>query len=379
MIQRIWIKNFRSLVDIDVKLGPLTVLVGRNAVGKSSFLDALRIIRDALNGNLEDALSERHGIAALRRWAPTKPYDIEIGVELIERGIKYDYSFVLASGREGAFSVKREFAEIRKVDGMLLDGYETKNAQWVRRPESLSEKMYRKPETSSLALSVISVFSPRFNKLKGYFRKSGFYTIYPNTLRTPQKPSLQKTLTDHGENLAPILKNLKKEDRKQKILRALGKIAEGVCDYRVKAIGGYLITELQHQIGENDKAWFDLSQESDGTLRFLGILAALYQTKTHSLIAIEEPELTLHPGALAVLSDVLKDSARRNQVIITTQSPDLIARFEPELLKVVERRGGSSAIGPVSATQLEALNKQLFSTSDLIRIEGLKTDELPLG
>jgi len=91
-------------------------------------------------------------------------------------------------------------------------------------------------------------------------------------------------------------------------------------------------------------------------------------------IAIEEPELTLHPGALAIISDVLKEAVERCQVLITTQSPDLISQFDPRELRVVERRKGVTSIRPVSERQIAVVNEQLFTTGDLLRIEGLHGD-----
>ena len=78
MITRVQVETFRSITSADVALGPLTVLVGRNGAGKSTFVDVLRFVWDALQHNLEYAFSKRQGIAFLRRWSATKSYDIKI-------------------------------------------------------------------------------------------------------------------------------------------------------------------------------------------------------------------------------------------------------------------------------------------------------------
>ena len=155
------------------------------------------------------------------------------------------------------------------------------------------------------------------------------------------------------------------------LVAALGRVIAGVRGIRVQEVGGYLVTELEHEMQNGQTAWFPLAQESDGTLRVLGLLAALYQSTPHSLIAIEEPELSIHPGALAMLSEVIEEAATRSQVLITTQSPDLISRFSADQLRVVERVGTETKIGPIDKGQRETINKQLFSAGDLLRIEGL--------
>ncbi len=68
MITRVRVKNFRSLADVDVTLGPLTVLVGRNGAGKSAFIDALRFVRDALRSNVEEAVRQARGLGEFVRW-----------------------------------------------------------------------------------------------------------------------------------------------------------------------------------------------------------------------------------------------------------------------------------------------------------------------
>jgi len=103
------------------------------------------------------------------------------------------------------------------------------------------------------------------------------------------------------------------------------------------------------------------------------MLVALYQYQPSiPLLALEEPENALHPGALAVLSDVLYEASRQHQIITTTQSPDLISRFKVNELLVVERVSGISEIGPVDEMQREAVEEKLFTTGDLLRIEGLR-------
>ncbi len=120
------------------------------------------------------------------------------------------------------------------------------------------------------------------------------------------------------------------------------------------------------------ECWFDASQESDGTLRVLGLLAALYQDPPPTLLAIEEPELTIHPGALAVLADVMKEAGGRAQLLLTTHSPDLISRLPVESLRAVEKLDGVTLISDIDETQRMVVEQKLFSAGDLLRLEGLQ-------
>jgi len=209
-------------------------------------------------------------------------------------------------------------------------------------------------------------------------------------MRGPQRFSSARRMGNNGENFSSALQFLIKQWKERKsepfaeLLAALGRVVDDVSDVRVKQVGGYLVTEMKHdyqrggQLSEHDESapWFDLSQESDGTLRMLGLLIGLYQVNPpRGLVAVEEPEVNIHPGALAVLADVLREVSERRQVLLTTQSPDLISRFAVDDLRIVERRKGITHIGIIADSQRQAIEQQLFTTGDLLRIEGLYSSE----
>ena len=144
-------------------------------------------------------------------------------------------------------------------------------------------------------------------------------------------------------------------------------MAPGVKNFKITQAGGYLTAALSSELNEGE-AWFDASQCSDGTLRILGILVALHQHPARSFVAVEEPELTVHPGVLSALAEELLEASQRSQILVSTHSPDLIARLPVESLRVVEGSANGSHVGPVSGEQLQAVNDLLFSSGDLLRL-----------
>ena len=164
--------------------------------------------------------------------------------------------------------------------------------------------------------------------LTDYLGKIGLYHIFPNSLRDPQKMANSHPLSAGGGNLASILRDMiQKKGRFLRDLKgALNFAVPGLQDIRVTRAGSYLVVELSHQRegGTERGTWFDLSQESDGTIRLLAMLTALFQDPAPSLLGLEEPELAIHPGAMAVLADTMKEAALRGQVLVATHSPDLI-------------------------------------------------------
>lgn len=380
MITRVKVKNFRNLADVDVELGPMTVLVGRNGVGKSTFLDVLRFVRDALRLGLDTAIRNRDGIPAIRRWVSQNEYlDLEIMISIENHDIRGEYTFTIGSNQAGEYRVKHEGCYVTTADGDV-DTFETRDGEWKGMPLGLTKLSETRggsytltPEASMLLLPTVALLSSQsFAPLLRQLTRTSFYSIYPDTLRRPQKPANEVFLLDGGENLSTVLQQIEQTDEPHhELVTALERVVDDVSGLRVKQIGTYLVTELQHKMSLGGVAWFELAQESDGTLRILGLLVALYQETRQTLIAPEEPEMAIHPGALAVLSDVLQEASQRTQVLITTQSPDLISRFNADQLRVVERVNGVTRIGPIDELQRGAINDQLFSAGDLLRIEDL--------
>ena len=383
MITQVSAHNFRSLADVTVDLGALTVLVGRNGAGKSTFVDVLAFISEALQFGLDAAITKRHGIKALARWTPGRPPDIELRVSLRLPDLSGDYGFVIASKRGTDYQVKREWCRV-KTDHPRgpKDGFEIVNGKWSKLPDGVTGIIIGPSEEpvphTLLALgSIVRYGSPALTRMYGVLTHSSSYAIFPNSLREPQKPSSEYPLSEHGENLASVLRAMcrRRDDTKADLCAALSRVVEGISDIRVRQVGGYLVTELEHARPGDRSPWFELAQESDGTLRMLGLLVALQQTPPRGFIAIEEPELTIHPGAVGMLSDLIMEAATRSQILVTTQSPDFIARVPAESLRVVERVEGVTKIGVVSEAQRETINEELFTAGDLLRIEGLRRDE----
>ncbi len=383
ILTQLCVRNYRSIEEMTLDFGPLTVLVGPNGAGKSNIIDVLRFVRDALRLGLENAILNRHGMSALRRWSPKgRPYDVHIELRFRIHGEEVLYAFILGSIRRGEYRVKWEKYTGKREEKPF--GYEIKDGRWVQppydeqRPERASY-MGRKGEKGEtvgpepqLTLSLPRASLP-FVGIQRFIHDMGFYTIYPNLLREPQKPANPYPLDERAQNLGSVLKSMKRDKQTRPtfdaLLEALSPAVEGISDISVAQAGGYLVTRLHH--GQGGPA-FPLAQESDGTLRLLGLLTALYQFPPRSLLAIEEPELTVHPGALGVLRDVLLEVSGRSQLLVTTHSPDLLYDLPAETLRVVEKVDNVTLVGEVAEEQRQAIAKKLFFPGELMRMEGLR-------
>lgn len=132
-ITRVWAKNFRSIRELDLELGPLTVLVGPNASGKSNVMDVLRFISDALRSGLDDAIEDRGGIRSIRRRSQGRVGDIELGIEAELEDVYLEYAFVFNIRQGGGHRVKREYGTVRTTTyPRRTFGFDIKNGYLVR-------------------------------------------------------------------------------------------------------------------------------------------------------------------------------------------------------------------------------------------------------
>ena len=375
-ITRLSYGNFMSYAHAKPALGDLVVLVGPNGAGKSNLIESLRFLRDALKHGLDTAITNRGGIGQVRRKIPQgRPPDVEIGVEAVVSGARFSYDVTIGARAGGDWQLKKEECRvcsseenrffIRDKNRISISGHGDIDASRQKIGAVFSE--------SALLLAVVG--GP-FGTLAKFLTEIGTYRIYPDMLRRPQRQLSPERLEDEAQNLASVLKSLRQrrgDPAADRIGTALRDLVPGVDNFRVTQSGGYLAVSLAVKHEEREM-WFDASQLSDGTLRILGILTAIHQQPAPSLIAIEEPELTIHPGAAAVLCDELIEASQRMQVLVTTHSPELITRMPIESLRVVEATVNGTKIGRVSSEQIVAVKDKLFSPSDLIRVEGLRRE-----
>ena len=102
------------------------------------------------------------------------------------------------------------------------------------------------------------------------------------------------------------------------------------------------------------------------------MLTALFQDPAPSLLGLEEPELAIHPGAMAVLADTMQEAALRGQVLVATHSPDLINLLPIESIRAVTAENGSTEVGRVAEHQMKSVRDKLFLPGELHSMEGLQ-------
>ena len=198
----------------------------------------------------------------------------------------------------------------------------------------------------------------------------GLYHIFPNSLRDPQKVADSHPLATGGENLASTLRDM--IQRKKPLSEGI-EWCLNLCGPRGPRHSGqprrqFLCRGAKPTIekaGTKGARGLTCPRESDGTIRLLTLLTALFQDPAPSLIGLEEPELAIHPGAMAVLSDTMTEAALRGQVLVATHNPDLIDRLPIGSIRAVTAEDGSTRVGRVTEHQLTSVTQNLFSAGEL--------------
>lgn len=372
MINHLTVSNYRSLGEnVRIQFGKLTVLVGPNGSGKSNVMDALRFVADAMHMGLSGAITMRHGIGAVRRWSGGHPFNVVLRVGLTLPSGVAEYGFELTGSSAEEYEVKSEDADV--IRGHERVRFRVGGGKWQEGPEGLRPPLDKK----NLALQLIGG-DERFEELVHALQNIAVYSIFPDTLRAPQKYSPSKPMSRHGDNWVSVLKDQPAATWKPELIAALHKLTGDTLDIKVAQAASYLVVQFQHTSPNKKPKWFDATQESDGTLRVAGIITALLQEPPVPVIGVEEPELTVHPGAIPLLYDHLKQATRRSQVIVTTHSPELLDLVDPDDVRVVMRAEGETVVAPMSASQRDVVRSGLMTLGEVMRMEGLQ-QELPFA
>jgi hypothetical protein len=367
MIKQVRIQNYKSLDDVDVSLDPVTVLIGRSGTGKSNFVEALRFLRDYVA--VPPRVSIFHSPDVFPAYA-SGPVNLSFDLIFSAPDSEDEYQYLLT------FCVPRPFVGSgRLYEEKLARGDRTvfhqREGKWLDAPTELQSPL---AETSMLGrLAGIPDVAVAHLALSSGL---GFYAFPDNVATEPPHPASSITMgfSERGENYDAALLAIKGPvfpgDEWKNLLAALQRLDSSIMNLGYGMPHADDLNSIVRRRGGMSLI-VNLRQESQGLRRLLAHLIALYQKPSKQTLIFEEPEKGLHPGALAVLADqfLACPAAGRGQVILTTQSPELLDHFPPESLRGVEMRDFVTHIGRISAGQLEAIREQLLRPGELLTVD----------
>ena len=374
-IKKLLIKRFRSFPNAVVEFDNPTFFVGKNGAGKSNFADVFGFLSESMSLPLQAVFDKRGGISVVRNRSSVRSAPPILGIGVVFGKMNG------ASGGRFAFEVKafpnyeyevtREQCEVRCDDGTRY---------WYDRSKRFNSNVSGlRPalEPRALCLPVVGG-DERFAPVLRSLSSMRVYLIEPEKLREMQDPDSGKVLRRDGSNAASVVKELERSnpDGLRRVREILESIVPNTKSVRPKKHGNKLTLEFTQEWGLHKRLDFEAFNMSDGTLRVLGMLMAVFQFPTPSLLVIEEPEATVHPGALGAVLDLIRHAGRITQVVVTTHSPDILDAkwIEDKNLRIVIWQEGASFISTIDETSRKALRDHLARAGELMRANALHPD-----
>jgi predicted ATPase len=382
VIRRLIVEGFRSIRSEIIEFDNPTFLVGRNGSGKSNLIDALAFLGECMVSPLPEVFARRGGgrvvcYGAKRLSRPGTHRTMGLGVILgaIDDAIttaRYSVEIAPTGYDRSIYRVEREQCVI-EGQGSRRDWFERIRGEPLRASAGGLQPQLAEEALALPLLGGDSRFAPLFRTLEGMRA----YSIAPDRLREWQVPDSGRALLGDGSNVASVLQRIEDNDPDdlQRICELLEAIVPTIRRIDVKDYGSKLGLEFTQQWDDGPVSLtLEASSMSDGTLRALGLLTAVYQRPIPSLIAIEEPEATIHPGALGVIMDVLRHASERTQVVVTTHSPEILDAdwLEDRHIRIVTWEHGKTRVTPLDVGAREALRQHLMTAGELLRSRALE-------
>ena len=339
-IDRLKIEGFKSLRDVDLELGRLNVLIGPNGAGKSNLVSFFHMLREMAEERLQVWIGKRGGADRLLTFGAKRTSQLSSRISI---GDSY-YEFMLEHTDDDRLVFGKE-------NSIIIEG--------GPRHEHLS----RGGDLESDFLSLASSKNEDTHVKKFYESISNLNAYHIHDTSETALVKLTGSLHDNrylrpdARNLAAFLYMLKHfhantyEQIRKTVSLALPFFDDFVLERQEINPDEYTIQLMWKQ---NDSDYpFLASQLSDGSLRFICLVTALLQPDPPSTIIIDEPELGLHPYAISLLGSLLESASERMQVIVATQSPQLLDEFSIDDLIVVELEDGVSVFKRLKESDFE--------------------------
>lgn len=334
-LARIQVAGLKSIRDQTLDLGTLNVLIGANGAGKSNFIEVFRLLNEIANENLRLFVARAGGAERLLHFGSKTTEEILVHLEFDQD--VYLCRLGSAAGNTLIFEEERIFAPpfdkslgVGQTETLLLDEMER----------------YGPPSIAGRILTAL-----RNWKVYHFHDTSA-------SARVKQTGELADNVALRADaaNLAAFLYRLQETDPGtfRNIVDTVRLVAPflGDFDLRPDRLNPDKIKLEWREKGAD--TYFDAHALSDGTLRFLCLATLLLQPNPPATVLIDEPELGLHPYAIAVLADLLRSAAERTQIIVSTQSVTLVNQLSPEDIIVVDREGHESVFRRPSSADLES-------------------------
>ena len=345
MITSLRLVNFKNFADETLRMGPFTVIVGANASGKSNIRDAFRFLHGIGRGyTLAEIIGGKYGVGGYVQWTGIRGamdeiirlghegFSVTVGAKVGDRSLSYRIEAEYDDFRSRAFKVTHE--ELKDGTKTVYSGRGRLDTVWVKTAEYLdkadsvgqpfkAEQPALLQETAMLGEESLINDEP-VREIRSMLAGIRFLDLVPDRMREPTFPG-QLVLGDGGDNLPAVLEAVCTDVERKNVLTSwLRELTPmDVRDFEFpRDPSGRIHLQILERKGRKVSAY----SASDGTLRFLGMLAALLGPNERGLNFFEEIDNGIHPARLSLLLDLIERQAAMDnvQVVATTHSPGLL-------------------------------------------------------
>lgn len=354
MIEQVIIENYKSIRTLKLPLQRLNVLIGSNGVGKSNLISFFELAKSIIQQRFGSYTLEKGGID-----------------NLLYRGRK-ESTFI--KGLIDFDNTNAFFFELRPAQSNK--GYIEQTGDFFNcyRYTNKEYELWNKTKWDSAVeeSSLLDNSQWRAGHIRNHFNSFTVYHFQDTSSNSPMRGECEigdnEFLRDNGSNLAAYLYRLQNTD--EKAFKLIEGVISSIAPYfkqfklRPNPINPNRIS-LEWEEKDTDM-YLNGYSFSDGTLRFIALATLLLQTNLPKVIIIDEPELGLHPAAIEKFASMVKRASLNSQIILSTQSTNLVNCFEPEDIITVDRKDGQSTFNRLKAEDLSIwLDVYEYSLSDV--------------
>ncbi|MDX6913869.1 AAA family ATPase [Pectobacterium carotovorum] len=333
-LNRIVIKGYKSIADCDVEMRTLNILIGANGAGKSNFISFFRLITNLLAQRLQLFVGKSGGPDALLHFGRKKsPY---LAGEVFFTETSYHFSLVPTNDNRMMF----ESEDILQGRATTITQGHIESQHKTFRSHDGTNKL----DAILPLLETVKIY--HLNDTSESAKVKQIHRIHDNDY-----------LREDGANLAAFLFQLQKNHvaHYQRIVKTIQMVAPFFGDFHLRPTPDNPDNIQLEWVEKDQDIPFKANELSDGTVRFIILATVLLQPETYmpSAIIIDEPELGLHPYAISVLAALIRSASKQHQLIVSTQSVELVNEFEAEDLIVVDKHLGASTFTRLDQESLQ--------------------------
>lgn len=327
VLKSIQIKGFKSISNKEpasLSLSRINVILGANGAGKSNIISFFKMLNFMMSGSLQNFVESNGSGQSFLHYGPKITGQIDGKLELENNGFNDDYEFTLSYATPDRLIISSESVtyyrkSARKPQSRKLD---------VEFKESV---LAQKNDDESLKI------------IHRMLSRCKVYQFHDTSAESPLRGSCNKDFNNYlqaeGGNIAAFLYRIREEFPQDyaRIVRYVQSVVPQFKDFVLEP-SNYGNILLKWRDDSATDYILSPNQFSDGSLRFIALATLLLQPKTTMphVIIIDEPELGLHPMAISQLAEMIKEASVNAQVIVATQSPQLIDEFEAKDIMVME-------------------------------------------